>query len=269
MPGLEGSPSIIIAGIPVWDEGTEEEFVRIGTGSAVRTLVCMWNDRIRLAQAMLGNITNIAGINVIDLAMAYPGASWLYADKFKPVGVVGNDGLKTNSDDSMIEYKYARCTVTYAPLPFDPTDMGSDGLDFGIELAALPSSIEVFKWTSDNVAVPASDTPAIRIGCATISRVRRYADLPLDTVLPALGKVNGATYRGITPGKLLFDGASAYRLLTSYGASMWTLQYRILYKSVGWNTIYRPSTNSFETVAGIGSGQPPYPTTDFSFLTVV
>ena len=51
---LDSTTAITFLGVQVWDEGTEENFVRTGNSTAVRTMLCAWEDRVPIINQIRG-----------------------------------------------------------------------------------------------------------------------------------------------------------------------------------------------------------------------
>ena len=108
---LDPSTSIQMYGVNVWDEGTQEDFVRLGASSATRTTLCAWTDRITIINNIRGGGEILTGgMYYYSLSQAYPDAPFLVFDSIRVEGIAGDTGLNVGPN-GLVGYKYARIRI--------------------------------------------------------------------------------------------------------------------------------------------------------------
>jgi hypothetical protein len=271
---LDSTTSITFLGVQVWDEGTEENFVRTGKSTAVRTLLCAWEDRIAIINQIRGGGEEIGSVYIYTPSQRYPDAPALPFDAIHVEGLPGENGLSVGPN-GMVAYKYARLRITYKALDyFDGITTGTMSLDFATHTISLPRSMATYQFP-DGTPLSPQDSPPLRVGIVTIVQTRKnLAILPTGLVQSLAGCVNSVAFLGGTPGTVLFDGAHADRRLTTGGDENWDMTYKFLYLPTGWNKLLQASSKvsgstaigTFQQVTRIATGDPLYPTADLSPL---
>jgi hypothetical protein len=271
---LDSTTAITFFGVQAWDEGTEEHFVRTGYNTAIRTMLCAWEDRITIIDQIRGGGTQVGSVYVYTPSAVYPDAPFLAFDSIHVEGLPGEDGL-TVGPNGMVGYKYARVRITYKSLDyFDGMTTGTTSLDFATQVVSLPRSAATYQFP-DGTPLSPQDSPPIRVGIVSIVQTRKnLAELPTSLVQSLAGNVNSVTFLGADPGTVLFDGAHADRRLTMLGAENWDMTYKFLYFPTGWNNLLQPSSivsgstavGTFQQVTRISNGDTIYPTADLSPL---
>ncbi len=210
---LDSTTAITFFGVQAWDEGTEENFVRIGNSTAVRTLLCAWEDRITVIEQVRGGGTEVGSVYYYSPLAFYPDAPFLAFDSIHVEGLPGEDGL-TVGPNGMVGYKYARLRITYKSLDyFDGVTTGTTSLDFATQVVGLPRSVPTYQFP-DGTPLSPQDSPSLRVGIVTIVQTRKnLAELPTALVQGLAGCVNSIAFLGGNPGTVLFDGAHADRRL--------------------------------------------------------
>jgi len=299
---LDPTASITIAGVTCWDVGTEEEFCRAGQRSqATRSLLCAWEDRVPLINAILSpaattGAASITGIGYFNQPYAYPAAPWLLLEQVKVKGITGSTGLGEDSftalDGSTVNLvapTYAAIQFVYRSQDYQAFDNGTLTLDFGLESLPVPRSAPFLSFEANDTnpastnALQPEDSPTLTEPIVRIVRTRRnltsaQMDTLLGTILAASNApVNSATFtiatssESTTPqeaaiGTVRFDGATtAYRTVGG-GYPMWDASLRFSYRSIGWNVAWNPGTNSFAPVYLLNSANGPYSTSDLNAL---
>lgn len=271
---LDSTTAITFLGVQAWDEGTEENFVRTGNSTAVRTMLCAWEDRITIIDQIRGGGSQIGSVYVYTPSVFYPDAAFLPFDSIHVEGLPGEDGL-TVGPNGMVGYKYARLRITYKTLDyFDGITTGTTSLDFATQIVSLPRSAPTYQFP-DGTPLSPQDSPPIRVGIVTIVQTRKnLAELPTSLVQSLAGCVNSIAFLGGSPGTVLFDGGHADRRLTALGAENWDMTYKFLYLPTGWNNLLQPTSNvsgstavgTFQQVTRISNGDTLYPTADLTPL---
>jgi len=271
---LDSTTTITFLGVQVWDEGTEEHFVRTGNSSAVRTMLCAWEDRVTIINQIRGGGEEVGGYYFYTPSVVYPDATFLPFDSVHVEGLPGENGLSVGPN-GLVAYKYARLRITYKSLDyFDGVTNGTMSLDFATQTIGLPRSVPTYQFPDGTPLAP-QDSPPIRVGIVTIVQTRKnLAALPTSLVQSLAGCVNLISFLGGSAGTVLFDGAHADRRLTTLGAENWDMTYKFLYLASGWNNLLQPSSKvsgssavgTFQQVARISGGQTMYQTADLSPL---
>jgi hypothetical protein len=271
---LDSTTSITFLGVQVWDEGTEENFVRTGKSTAVRTMLCAWGDRIAIINQIRGGGEEIGSLYLYTPSATYPDAPALPFDAIHVEGLPGENGLSVGPN-GMVAYKYARLRITYKALDyFDGVTTGTMSLDFATHTIALPRSAPTYQFP-DGTPLSPQDSPPMRVGIVTIVQTRKnLAVLPTTMVQSLAGCVNSATFLNGAPGTILFDGAHADRRLTTTGDENWDMTYKFLYLPTGWNKLLQASSKvsgsgavgTFQQVTRIATGDTLYPTADLTPL---
>ena len=271
---LDSTTAITFLGVQVWDEGTEENFVRTGNSTAVRTMLCAWEDRVTIINQIRGGGEEVGGYYFYTPSVVYPDATFLPFDSVHVEGLPGENGLSVGPN-GLVAYKYARLRITYKSLDyFDGVTNGTMSLDFATQTIGLPRSVPTYQFPDGTPLAP-QDSPSIRVGIVTIVQTRKnLAALPTSLVQSLAGCVNSISFLGGSAGTVLFDGAHADRRLTTLGAENWDMTYKFLYLSTGWNNLLQPSSKvsgssavgTFQQVTRISGGQTMYTTADLSPL---
>jgi hypothetical protein len=294
---LDSSTAISIAGVPCWDAGTQEDFTRVGRSRATRSLVCLWGDRVPLINAVLSPAATlgtaaILGIGIFNEPFAYPQAPWLLLEQVTCKGIAGEGGLSNisltaldGSSVSLVAFKYAAVSFVYSSQDYPVQDTGGLSLDFGIESLSAPRSAASFSYITDSPTgddpndVPPEDAPPLRDTVVTLVRTRKnLTSLPTELILAAAqSPVNSQPFTLINtppmapsqadPGTVKFEGVSTRYRTVAGGAGMWDASFRFVFRSSGWNNIYRPG-QGFAPIYFKGTDQPYYATSDLNQLLV-
>jgi len=269
---LDSTTAITFLGVQVWDEGTEENFVRTGNSTAVRTMLCAWTDRIAIINQIRGGGVQIGSYYYYTTSQAYPDAPFLPFDSIHVEGLPGENGL-TVGPNGLVGYKYARLRIKYKSLDYiEGVTTGTMSLDYATHTMSLPQSAPTYQFPDGTPLAP-QDSPPLRVGIVTIVQTRKnLAALPTSTVQSLAGCVNSSAILGGAAGTVLFDGAHADRRLTTLGAENWDMTYKFLYLASGWNKLLQATARTSGTagtlqdVTRISDGSPLYPQADLSPL---
>ena len=271
---LDATTAISFLGVNVWDEGTEETFVRTGASQATRTLLCAWLDRVTIINQIRGGGSVIGGYYYYTPSQVYPDAPFLPFDNIHVEGVAGDGGLSVGPN-GMVAYKYARLRIRYKSLDYiDGQTTGSMSLDYATNLVTLPQSAATYKFP-DGTPLSPQDSPPFRRGIVTFVQTRKnLATLPSSLVQNLCGSANSVGFLGAGVGTVLFDGAHADRRLTTTGAENWDMTYKFLFDPLGWNYVLQPastttsssSVGTYQKIVRISDGSTLYPLADLNQL---
>jgi hypothetical protein len=198
---LDSTTSIPFLGVQVWDEATEENFVRTGNSSAVRTILCNWTDRIAIINQIRGGGTEIGSVYYYTPSQVYPDAPFLPFDSIRVEGIPGDTGLSVGPN-GLVAYKYARLHITYKALDyFDGVTTGTLSLDFATQSVSLPQTAPTYQFPDGTPLTP-QDSPPIRLGVVTFVQTRKnLATLPSQLVQSLAGCVNSASFLNGPPAR--------------------------------------------------------------------
>src|SRR3984957_6901955 len=164
---LDSTTAITFLGVQAWDEGTEENFVRTGNSTAVRTMLCAWEDRVTIIEQIRGGGSEYGTLYFYTASQAYPDAPFLSFDSIRVEGLPGENGL-TVGPNGLVGYKYARLRITYKSLDyFDGVTTGTMSLDFATQVVGLPRSTPTYQFPDGTPLAP-QDSPPLRVGIVTI-----------------------------------------------------------------------------------------------------
>ncbi|MGD0462157.1 MAG: hypothetical protein ABSB74_06690 [Tepidisphaeraceae bacterium] len=143
---LDSTTAITFLGVQVWDEGTEENFVRTGNSTAVRTMLCAWEDRVAIINQIRGGGVQLGAYYYYNLSQAYPDAPFLPFDSIHVEGLPGENGL-TVGPNGLVGYKYARLRITYKSLDYiEGVTTGTMSLDYATHTVSLPQSAPTYQF---------------------------------------------------------------------------------------------------------------------------
>ena len=262
------SERINLGGVLVWDEGTKESYRKFGTSKAVRTVLCYWNQRNTLINALFG----FGGINVTEQQQyqpdtPYPDApSLLFVSEMDTIGIAGPGGLTTDGL-GLVAYKYARVQITYSSLPYNQNNLNVVSLDFGVKEISIPG--QVFKYKDTGNAVPAEAFPALRVVTVTIT-IQQFNQpvLPMSVVTSVAGYVNASDFLGLPEGTVLFNGAKTNRRMAVNGHENHDCTFCFEYNPQGWQKVIESGANPIFQAIEDSNGNPPFTEGDLSVLGV-
>ena len=149
----------------------------------------------------------------------------------------GSGGVDLTTDfDSLVQYEYADCVVTYTTPRFpdldeqDPVELLDHKWSAGGEFLTLPSS--ELQWNDGPTAVSSDITPGRLV--PTINHTitwPRVKKPPFAAIRAAIGTVNNAAFSmrtGVAAAEtLLFTGAELGQTIMSDGARAWNVTYHV------------------------------------------
>jgi hypothetical protein len=250
-------------------DGIRERWASTGPTATVK-FKCLWTDRYRLAQELVG--TSVAAGNQIIrvVPFAYPTSPNLFC---MPDLDIEPHGKPIRESSGWLSYKYAIVTANFGtpPYSFDNSDPSGKpwtvtNMDVGGEFLTLPGSTYRFPDGTP------TNTPIGKvIPQVTFSLKRHWMPyLPVGEMLTLVGKVNDASFDiggfACPEGTLLFMAGPNDRQTDTTGSVTQEVQYKLVYRSVPWNFYLHPNrTSGFQAVTD-GNGDPPYESGDFTIL---
>ena len=140
-------------------------------------------------------------------------------------------------------------TASYGK-PEDDEDLGEISIDISGENMTLPK--KGHKWDSSTGTDLSEDDPAPGIIVPSISlsvKINQLSDIPLDTIIANIGKINSGTWQGFSLECIMFLGATSTKKLKADGSSSaWTLDYKFEGKTRSWNKFWKPATSTWATI---------------------
>lgn len=246
------------ATLNVWDEGTEEDFRQDGDSKVRRRVRCAWSDRINVVNALLTKSQNVAGTNLYVAGYPYPDAPWLVCREAR----IRGEGRPSVGPNNLIAYERAEIELLFESWLYDQNGIGSIDLDFTSCSIATAQDKPTFKW-GDGTNIPPAQTPVITFSTTKITLERQMAILP--PVAAYQNRRNSAPIFGFPDDTVVFWGCRTHRVLTILGATNYFVTYLFEYNSHGWNKLYRPEINDFDTFK-FTSGTDLFPATDLNGL---
>lgn len=241
---LDTSTAIEIAsGLLVWDEDAKES-VRDGMPQASRTLLCAWDDR--------WDIVNALGVGEDGNGAEYPDNAILRARNMDIVAVVGDDG-NTVGPNGMYASKYARLNVEYL-LPednvlVDGEEVGGEEIDFSAEPIVYSAREVTWKFEDGTGDLDPTWIPSRTERTVEFSKwARGFETLPLTLILSLIDKANSVTFLGADPETIVFLGGRSFRKILTTGAAKWDVSWRHIFKRSGHNKIFDPKTGTFKRI---------------------
>jgi hypothetical protein len=187
--------------------------------TAVRQLICAWDDRRALVEEILGDGYEFGGQNPVH----YPGVSSVVAVRVQ-VEPLADDLVKQElaelTDGPNAYQGFARLTVNYellvpadrANLPeIEPQTFLTYRMDQSTETVTFAG--EELYWPGNPEATFPSDAEGNLLLPVTIHRLtwHRAVNPPWSAIRTSSGTFNDAPFLGAAAGTLLFDGAVAER----------------------------------------------------------
>ncbi len=258
---LDTSYTVTIGGVPCYDEDLQEHYER-ARSYALRTVRCLWADRITLINNLMPYVASVLGANVYVSGDQYPDAPWMY---LKSTEVKG-EGTRFVGSNGMVAYDWAVLRLRYEPPEWtfgNPFEIGSIELDFESDCTALSQDQASLVWASDGSDVPPSIVPYYREQVCNFTQSRtNVAALPVSTILSLVGCMNSSSIFGANPGQVYFLGARARRVIAIGGRENYSVDYSFKYRKRTWDTFFNPDASGgqgdFDTVAFNDSAQTPY-----------
>lgn len=242
MTALNPLYTVGLYGINVYDEDVESTFGRKGS-SAIRTVVCDWNDQSTLINTVLGGAVIVGGVITFLPPQPFPQAPWMYATQTKITGIGTKSVNHYTSGLDMVGYEFARIAITYAPLDISgsgsSTETGAEDLDFSNEIYTMPTGS--LYYVGHTEPIPDQAAPGVRLGNATFTKeIKSVPQLPTSVIISLLGTINNATFLGAPLGQMLYCGCHSNRRYTAVGASNWDLSHSLAFRTQRWDYAYDP-----------------------------
>jgi hypothetical protein len=228
---------------------------------ATVNLLVPWLSRGLVLDDIVGNMRLYPHLNGKTAAYAISGCSKPYQ---------GQASLSTAVRDTA-EYQAAILTIKYGRLSNNQNQKGteiySESLDFSDQHLTM-EPID-YQWNHDgddtSRAAVVRESPVMLVKGFEYTQVRYNQKKVPTTILDLLGSVNSVAYPcqmlGITlPAEsMLFDPPKMTRKVTTTGAALWTITYKVSGKLPGWNRFWNPRGKNTSTNAYTGAWEYLYP----------
>lgn len=240
--GIDGGPSPTISG------GRKDR-------AATRVGTIGWTNIDALLLECFPNPPSLPG--------TYPGVSYLYCDRveIEPWPAIPPQGHISYASGIAV-YTYAKVTIHYQTLQYDPSTMLSWKRSYSVEAIELKSV--GLKWSDTGNPIKQEDVKAYKsvpIIEHVITRHRANASLG-STFQTEVGKVNSATWNGAAAETLMFTGAEEDLQVGTAGSIEYTRTIHFKERRAqfagsvyGWNATLRQEADAavfaaFTTAAG-------------------
>jgi hypothetical protein len=252
----------VINGITVNElvEAFGESFDLTQGPQARKAYLCNWTDRYTVANGLLGlsNTTHVGGLISLITPRQYEERSTMYAHTIEIRGV----GTPTQGT-SQIRWAQAILTVTYQCLPWsfsgvdymqlsptNPYIYAEQNMSFGMEFITVPGSKVKYATSGKPLDEPwgfASPKLDMQI------TLKYVPYLPAQQILAALqAPINSATYLGVAPGFLLFNGAENHQTRMTDGTFTQDITYSFSYRPIApWDYTYDGTNNRWDQVVSL------------------
>lgn len=260
-----------------------EEVTR-NSGTATIKALCSYDDRLDIANKLLGGLQNSDG-------------DWSYTDPSQyPFGFDG-DNICANQvtivpvgdrDDNGM-YVQAELTISYGPYLFmqydESTPITICSVTTNCSAEQLPMPIGSYQWEDGTLVNDDDFKPSLVFPYVELKVVVQYTAEPLiSDCEDLLGQVNQDDLTLPNPNgdddtfsanTVLFLGVTPSMIINSQGYLCYTRELTFGIRdndSHGWNGLWNPATAKFEDITsapdddGTGGGDPPYDQGDFSTL---
>lgn len=269
------SQGFIIPGVGIrfWDMGTRESFKNFGRSVATRTILTLWNDRIKLINALFAQ----SGLNVSQQfqfiqAPSYPDApKLLYFEQMDteqtfgtPEGVSLPQPQLYEGPNGVVASPYATIKLIYASRPWDQNSWSVTNMDFGFEDLPLAPGTYQFS-TTGNSADHAKSTQRILTGTIEVTSFNQPI-ITTTTWLGLVNKTNSVACMGFDPGTLLLYPPKTHSRTAISGVTNWDQSWNFHWNPMGWNKAVNPLTGFFEAVKTVNGSNPPNPSADLNQL---
>jgi hypothetical protein len=243
--------SIMIGGIACEEivDGLEEGIDERGP-RAVKKYLCAWSGRYTVANTFLGLVSHTGGAGgpiQLTAPLTYPESANMYA---REIAIEGRG--KPTQGTSQLQFPQAVVTVNYGVPqvsfhanpdqsldPAAPYVYATQDIDFGREMVTIEKS--AVKLANNNKL---KDVPyAFPIAQAVMTiQLHRVPYLPAVQIIAALQRpLNNATFLGVTPGYLMFNGARSHEEASSDGRLTRSITYVFAYRPIlRWDEVFDP-----------------------------
>lgn len=206
-------------------EGFEEGVDSRGP-HASKKFLCAWADRYAVANGLLGlsSGTGSGGPVTLSAPNQWPEALNMFVQEvtIEGRGKATDGAVQIEFTQAVVTANYGVPTWGYAPLPFMSIDPGqpfvyaTQSIDFGREMITVEGSSCTL---AGGGTFPASVPYAVPLPHAILTiQLQRVPYLPAQAILVAMGKpLNNATFLGVQPGYLMFNGCKSHAEAISDG----------------------------------------------------
>jgi hypothetical protein len=257
---IDVTKAVQLLGFNVYDVSVEEVPYSIKGAQAVWNIVCNWNERLPLANALAG-LPPFPGANAPPIKR-YPNMTGLITSDIR---IVGDEKQRSvDSNTGIVAYDLAKMTITFQP----PVTGGVFGggsnpdvieVDFLADAIRLPGESFTFPGGDkvDNEAAPVQIVPTTdwiipRSGSATLNETY-YQGFQ--------GTVNAAQFRGAAAETVMFLGLKARQRWVTTINNVYdkVLHFKVRPPWITWNQAWNRAAGAWQTVS-----PKPYPTGDLS-----
>lgn len=225
----------------------DETYDRDG-GSATLLCRCLWSERVAVCYALTGGYTRVGGSMEFVAPSSYPYNSSL---------VVNNVSIEPEGDLSKHTAQHARLTIQYGVPDYpDEEDLFTTSISVSAEGIALPK--ENFTWSSgskngeqlsDSDAEVSKWIPFVSITMSSPWLPR----LDAEKMGEKMNHVNSGSFAipnddTLDAGTILFLGANNDQTRSTDGYQMASRSLEFAYRKDGWNKIWSPEDNDFESL---------------------
>jgi hypothetical protein len=245
--------SVTIGGVSCEEivEGLEEGIDDRGP-RAVKKYLCAWSGRYAVANTFLGLVSNTGGASgttSLTAPLRYPESPNLWAREI----LIEGKGKPTQGM-SHLQFPQAIVTVNYGVGNFSANpNMGLDpsqpyvyatqDIDFAREMVTVEKSALTLANGHKLKDVPYAFSLAQAVMTITLQRVPY---LPAAQIVTALQRpLNVATFLGVAPGYLMFNGAKSHEEASSDGTLTRAITYVFAYRPIlRWDEAFDPDGTS-------------------------
>lgn len=143
-------------------------------------------------------------------------------------------------------WEYAKITATFGPFTFDPStgnpsDAISEELNFDCRTVLIPGGAMKEDSNGNPIIRPFAKVQPMCDYRITLNSIPQLPGGDATLLLQLLGKINSASFKGAAAKKMMFQGARAYRVASSYdslNSTPWKLDLSYKYNDDGWNKGY-------------------------------
>lgn len=196
----------------------------------------------------------------------YPGVTYLYVKdvEFVPFPDVPPQGHLAYSGSGVLTYLYAKATIAYDTLKFDPVDLIARRRSFSVQTITLPDY--ALYWESDGAELKVPDVQAIKNVPVIEHHITLYRSTSYNatTVQANIGKINDGTFEGADDETLMFVGSDSDFVVGTRGVQTFTNTFVFHERRIqtpagvkGWNYFWRPDSAIWDKVVDTG-GDPIY-----------
>lgn len=227
--------------------------------SSRKGYLCDWDDRFTVAKGLLGlsSTTGVGGTITLTAPSRHPELLNCFCTsvEFEGKGKPFQGSTQLAFPKCIVWGIYSSVNFTWgAPSPYmniDPTTQfvyAEQEIDVAVEVLTIPGRSLRYYGTIR----PVRQDFGLRIGIVDLKiTLHRVPYLPGQAILQKAGEINDATYLGVGPGKLLFNGAHNRLQVLSDGAYTQDITYSFTARTQPWDYAYDAVSSSWKRVVQI------------------